>query len=159
MPGIRGAQSIPAIRKKCPTTRIIMVTAFGSIDHAVNAMQAGADDYLVKPFRKEALLQLVQRHIEEQKFLRNAQKKGLGETLSAISNPIRRSILELLRTESSMRFMEITRALDIEDHTKVNFHLKNLRHSGLVDLNENRGYQLTAQGRQVLDALSLIGTE
>ena len=52
-----------------------------------------------------------------------------------------------------MRLMEIRQALYIEDHTKVVFHLKILKESGLVEQKSDRSYSLSASGTEVLGFL------
>ncbi len=51
------------IRTHCPEIPVLLMTAYGTIQKAVEAMQAGAVDYLVKPFDAAALLDTVARHI------------------------------------------------------------------------------------------------
>ncbi len=51
MPGMDGRSLLPAILDKWPETKVVLMTAFGSVDAAVDAMQAGAYSYICKPFR------------------------------------------------------------------------------------------------------------
>jgi DNA-binding response OmpR family regulator len=55
MPGIDGLQTLKAIKERLPEACVIMVTAFASIDLAVDAMRLGATDFLRKPMTPEAL--------------------------------------------------------------------------------------------------------
>ena len=55
MPGMEGLTVLGQMRYQQPDARIIMVTAFGTIDLAVEAMKAGATDFLRKPFTTETL--------------------------------------------------------------------------------------------------------
>ncbi len=55
-----------------------------------------------------------------------------------------------------MRFMDITRHLGISDHTKVNFHLKNLKTHNLLAQDREKTYFLTPQGEKMVDCLSLL---
>jgi len=61
MPGIDGHQLLASIRLRDPVLPVLLMTAFGSIERAVEAMRAGASDYLVKPFEPRVLLDLVAR--------------------------------------------------------------------------------------------------
>ncbi|HXT49721.1 MAG TPA: sigma-54 dependent transcriptional regulator, partial [Thermoanaerobaculia bacterium] len=56
-----GMELLAHVRAEHPGTGFVMVTAYGSIAHAVEAVRAGADDYLPKPFDRGALLLAVQR--------------------------------------------------------------------------------------------------
>lgn len=55
MTGIDGMQVLKNIKSASPETPVIMITAFGSVDMAVEAMKAGAYDYITKPFNRDAL--------------------------------------------------------------------------------------------------------
>jgi DNA-binding NtrC family response regulator len=61
MPGMDGLQLLAEIRKRQPDATIIMITAHGSIQSAVEAMKLGAIDYLCKPFDPEELSLLMER--------------------------------------------------------------------------------------------------
>ena len=56
-----GFELLAQVRKEFPEILMIVVTAFGSVESAVAAMQHGAHDYLVKPFSREALCLAVER--------------------------------------------------------------------------------------------------
>ncbi|HYZ90329.1 MAG TPA: sigma-54 dependent transcriptional regulator [Myxococcales bacterium] len=60
---LRGALEIS------PTTQVVVMTAYGTVESAVAAMQQGAHDYLSKPFKEEELLVRVQRALEKRKLL------------------------------------------------------------------------------------------
>jgi two-component system NtrC family response regulator len=55
MPGMDGMQVLKAIKEISPETLVIMITAFGTVDVAVEAMKAGAYDYITKPFNRDQL--------------------------------------------------------------------------------------------------------
>lgn len=60
MPGMEGLDVLLEIKKRSPESNVIMITAFGTVDLAVNAMKAGATDFLRKPFNTETLRNAVQ---------------------------------------------------------------------------------------------------
>lgn len=62
MPGMDGHQLLALIRQRQPQLPVLLMTAFGAVERAVDAMRQGAVDYLVKPFEPKALLSLVDRH-------------------------------------------------------------------------------------------------
>jgi len=64
MPGRDGIELLGAMRELRPDTPVVLMTAFGSIDSAVEAMQAGAFDYVTKPFKRDALLVTLERAFE-----------------------------------------------------------------------------------------------
>lgn len=57
MPGMNGLEVLSEIKEKFPEIAVIMFTGMGSEDVAVRAMKAGADDYIMKPFRNHDLLE------------------------------------------------------------------------------------------------------
>ncbi|SEP28431.1 sigma-54 dependent transcriptional regulator [Pseudomonas sp. Snoq117.2] len=61
MPGIDGHQLLASIRLRDPALPVLLMTAFGSIERAVEAMRGGAADYLVKPFEPRLLLDTLAR--------------------------------------------------------------------------------------------------
>jgi DNA-binding response OmpR family regulator len=65
MPGMTGTEVQHEILKRHAATRIIMVTAFGTISLALEAIQAGASDFLRKPFTAETLRQAVKAALEK----------------------------------------------------------------------------------------------
>jgi DNA-binding NtrC family response regulator len=64
MPGKTGIETVGELRRIRPETPVVLMTAFGSIDSAVEAMRAGAFDYITKPFEPEAVLLTVERALE-----------------------------------------------------------------------------------------------
>ncbi len=62
MPGIDGHQLLDHVVNKYPGLSFLMITAYGSISDAVDAMRQGAVDYLVKPFEPEKLVELVGKY-------------------------------------------------------------------------------------------------
>ncbi len=64
MPGRSGIELVGAMRSLRPDTPVVLMTAFGSIDSAVEAMRAGAYDYVTKPFEPEAVVLTVERALE-----------------------------------------------------------------------------------------------
>lgn len=61
MPGISGYEVLQSIRSKHPEVRVIIVTAFGTVEQAVDAMKDGAFDYVTKPFSRDELSMVVNR--------------------------------------------------------------------------------------------------
>jgi DNA-binding NtrC family response regulator len=64
MPGMGGFQLLSAVKERSPSTVVIVLTAFGAIDTAVEAMKLGAFDYLTKPFNREELKLTVRKALE-----------------------------------------------------------------------------------------------
>jgi DNA-binding NtrC family response regulator len=61
MPGRDGGELLDDVRARALGCAFIVMTAYGSIAHAVDAIRRGADDFLGKPFERDALILAVQR--------------------------------------------------------------------------------------------------
>jgi DNA-binding NtrC family response regulator len=158
MPDMNGLDVLLEFRKIQPATKIIMITGFATIDTAVRAMKKGASDYISKPFQMEDLEATIKRVLEESRFDRDAKKLDLDYTFGSLSNPIRRKIIKLLFQNKSMHLMAITKDLGIEDHTKVVFHLRTLKETGIIEKNKKKAYSLTREGKKILNSLKILET-
>ncbi len=81
MPGMRGDELLRELRHRRPELDVIVITAFASVDAAIELVKAGAYDYLPKPFGPDQLLLRVKRALTESR--------------------LRREIAELIRTPSA----------------------------------------------------------
>ena len=68
MPGMNGIEVLQTIRKTQNDLPIVMITAYGTIDLAVEAIKAGADDFITKPFDPEHLALVVRKNLERAKL-------------------------------------------------------------------------------------------
>ena len=158
MPGMSGLEVITELKKLVPATKIIMITAFATVDNAVQAIKLGANDYISKPFLIDDLLVTIKKVLEEASFDVSNGKLDMDFALSSLSNPIRRQIIHFLDTRKSMRLMELTRELEIADHTKVIFHLKSLKEANIINQSSDKSYFLTPEGYRVLGCLNILKT-
>ena len=71
MPRLDGQDFLARLSTRRPGMPVLMMTAFGSVDGAVRAMRYGAVDYLVKPVRREILLEQVAAHLRTAKRQQN----------------------------------------------------------------------------------------
>ncbi|MFU8819831.1 MAG: response regulator [Desulfurivibrio sp.] len=157
MPGTDGMTAISLIRRIAPKIPVVIITAYASISNAVQAMQQGADDYLTKPFKIEALLTTVRRNLAEAAINSCPECGDIDAIFQGLANQLRRRIIITLRRNGESRFMELVRTLGVEDHTKVNFHLKMLREAGFIEQKgRNKSYFLTPAGIRAADCLALI---
>ena len=68
MPGKDGLSLLAEVKERHPDTEVLIITGFGSIESAVDAMRRGASDYITKPFNLDELVLKI-RKIEEKKRL------------------------------------------------------------------------------------------
>ena len=78
MPGIRGRELLVEVLRRRPNVPVIVITAFGSIESAVDLIKGGAYHYLSKPFRMEELLDAVAKAIAEKHLLTELDEMRAG---------------------------------------------------------------------------------
>jgi DNA-binding NtrC family response regulator len=109
MPGLSGVELVGQLRRLRPGTPVVLMTAFGSIDSAVEAMRTGAFDYLTKPFEPDAVILAVERALahralalENEQLRRAVDRSGsLGELIGR--SPAMREIFALIKRISHTR--------------------------------------------------------
>jgi two-component system response regulator HydG len=69
MPDISGIEVLEHVRANYPQSMVVMITAYGSVETAVQAMKAGANDYLMKPFEPEQLALLVEKLLQQKRLI------------------------------------------------------------------------------------------
>lgn len=85
MPDLDGLKLLTRIREHDPTISVVIMTGYGTIDMAVQALKDGAYDFLEKPFDKEHIVRVVNNCLERTLLLRTNQQ--LQERLSNLSPP------------------------------------------------------------------------
>lgn len=73
MPGLSGLDLLKAVRGSFPQISVLMITAFGTVQSAVETMKAGAYDYITKPIDFEELVLVVNRAVEHQQLVEEVQ--------------------------------------------------------------------------------------
>ncbi|PZR08690.1 MAG: sigma-54-dependent Fis family transcriptional regulator [Archangium gephyra] len=83
MPELRGLELLRSITRTRPEQMVLLITAFGSIDLAMESVRAGAIDFLAKPFRIEALVLAVERALRERMLRREVVRLREAATREA----------------------------------------------------------------------------
>lgn len=106
LPDLEGIEILKEAKSLNPSTEVILITAYGSIDSAVSAMKEGASDYLTKPFSMDELFLIIKRLLrmkqleEENVRLRKKIEERFGlEGLVGKSSQMQK-IYELIETVS-----------------------------------------------------------
>lgn len=89
MPGADGHALLQAVKARYPDLPVVLMTAYGQIEKAVQAIQDGAADYLPKPFEPDRLLAVVARHFH--------QPAAAGEDSVVARDPATLALLALAR--------------------------------------------------------------
>lgn len=80
MPGMDGAELVQRLKERRPDQDVVVLTSVGDVKTAVDAMKLGADDYLLKPIDREALLQAIDGILRDRR-LREEHARLLAENL------------------------------------------------------------------------------
>ena len=86
LPGLSGLQLLDSIKNKSANTPVIMMTGFGTVQNAVEAMKKGAFEYLLKPFSLSIMGQVVEKALENN--LIKAETRPVSPDFSPLSMPI-----------------------------------------------------------------------
>ncbi len=106
LPDRSGLEVLPSIRQKDPHLPVVVITAYSSIESAIEAMRGGAFHYVPKPFKNEEVLHLVRRAVEQRRLqfeniqLRN-RLQGVEEMVGT-SRPMR-EVFELVHRAAPAR--------------------------------------------------------
>jgi response regulator RpfG family c-di-GMP phosphodiesterase len=80
MPRMGGIELLEEVARTDPNAITVIMTGFGTVETAIDAMKRGAYDYILKPFKVEEVIHIVQRGLEKQKLA--AENLRLKEALS-----------------------------------------------------------------------------
>ncbi len=109
LPGISGIDTLRAVRISNPYLPVIVITAYSSIDGAIEAMKQGAFHYIPKPFKNEEVILTVNKALEQRRLSReNERLKAELSQKYAYSNIIGKSepmrkVFELIRLAAPSR--------------------------------------------------------
>jgi two-component system response regulator AtoC len=107
MPRMDGMQLLRSLRERGEEVPVIVLTAFGTIETAVEAMKLGAADYIIRPFEMDTVELAVTRALvmgavqRENRFLRDEVERGWGEFIGR--SPKMRELYELIRQVAPAR--------------------------------------------------------
>jgi DNA-binding NtrC family response regulator len=94
MPGKSGYDLLLELRHSHPELPVVIMTAFGTIPQAVEAIRNGAFEYVTKPFDLDVLKKIVASAVEKRKPAKAAHPKGGGKTAWIAESPAMKEIFE-----------------------------------------------------------------
>jgi two-component system response regulator PilR (NtrC family) len=109
LPGISGIEALRSIKETHPTLGVIVITAYSSIDGAIEAMKQGAFHYIPKPFKNEEVILTVKKALEQRHLSRENERlqAELSEKYSFANiigkSEAMRKIFELIRLAAPSR--------------------------------------------------------
>jgi two-component system response regulator HydG len=108
MPGGDGVSLLRAVRQIAPSTEVVLMTAYGTVETAVEAMKEGAYDFVEKPLKRSLIVRVVRRAAERATLLREnarlrARLEGIEEDARTLvgTSPAWRRALDLARQVAS----------------------------------------------------------
>jgi DNA-binding NtrC family response regulator len=70
MPGMNGLELLDTVKREFPDLTVVMMTAFGGVDTAVEAMRSGAYDFIIKPFDHETIIMRLEKALERSRLIK-----------------------------------------------------------------------------------------
>lgn len=100
MPGVSGLELLKALRQVLPDTEVVLMTAYGTVETAVQAMREGAYDFVEKPLKKMTIVKTVRKAAERQSLM--AENRSLRQEIKNLtsreivgSSPALRRVLDV----------------------------------------------------------------
>ena len=109
-----GVHVLKEIKRHSPDVPVVLVTAYGTIDNAVEAMKLGAFDYIMKPFSVDALEDLVRRGIESVNVANKSNSEEGNIRGIVTKDP---GMFRLLKTAEEIAFSDVTVMIEGESGT------------------------------------------
>lgn len=84
MPGISGLELLKAVKEVSPDTEMVLMTAYGTVENAVQAMRDGAYDFVEKPLKRASIVKSVRKAADRHSLI--AENRSLKKELQLLSN-------------------------------------------------------------------------
>jgi DNA-binding NtrC family response regulator len=84
LPDGTGLDVVAGVRARRPRLPIIMITSYSSMESAIDALRAGANDYVIKPFDNEQFLRAIARALNERRTVRGARPLAIEEYIREV---------------------------------------------------------------------------
>jgi len=137
MPGISGLEVLEKLKEIDPTVIAVVITGYGTVESAVEAMKRGAYDFLQKPFTPEELRRILRRGLERRKLVQETEKlrreKKLMEEnfITMVSHQLRSPLVAI---QQYFEVMLAGMAGKVEEKQKEMIQRAQIRLSSLLNL-------------------------
>ncbi len=178
MPGINGIEAARSIKEQLPYIRIIFITAYSRFDYAQDAIRLGANDYIIKPFSEQAVLNAinlaleqidVQRKLAELMPVASAREEPKDETTDDDYDPQMAQVILQVREYLRRNYMNAVSLDSISEILRISpsylsTQFKRYAHINFVDyltdLRINEAQDLLKDPlRSTAEVASLVGYE
>lgn len=160
MPDINGIDLLSEIKSRFPDTEVVMITAYASLNTATNALRYGALDYLMKPFDRASVLDVVEKGLSRRSRIREnrsmynellQENVTLQEEIECASENIQKHYLETVNS--------LVAAIDAKDSYTKN-HQENVSALAVIlgtEMGIPAGYLGVLQQAAILHDIGKIG--
>jgi DNA-binding NtrC family response regulator len=125
MPGMDGIEVLRQVMEQRPETSVVVVTAHGSVDTAVEAMKLGAVDFIQKPFAPQEIRDLVTRVLDREQeadyemYLTLARRNLAERHYAAAKEQVRRAIAEDSARPEAFNLLGAVHDMEGDHHTAM----------------------------------------
>ncbi len=95
LPDGTGLDVIAGVRARAPRLPIIMITSYSSMESAIDALRAGANDYVIKPFDNDEFLHAIARALNDRRLVRGARPLAIEEYIREVIERFQDSYSEI----------------------------------------------------------------
>ena len=124
MPGESGLDLLVSLRQEFPHLNVVVTTAHGTVETAVEAVRRGAFDYLPKPLDLERTLELVRRALGEDSLAAAAQPGAPGESAIIGSTPAMQEVYRRIASAGGRGWDDLTPDIEQESYLALDDFLK-----------------------------------
>ena len=125
MPGMDGLQVLEALKKQCPDKEVIVATAFGEMDVAIQALQLDASDFITKPISDEALHLALNR--AKERFTSKKQLKDYTALLEREKAETSRELLKTIAFQRNLIESSIDGILGCDENKRIVIYNKSMQ--------------------------------
>ncbi len=113
MPGMDGLELLRLIKKSTPTTDVVMITGFGTIDNAVEAMKIGAKDYIQKPFKMSHIKGIIEDINNERQYRTTVKPIEVMEEMDKFDS--RGAFKELVEDKPGLWITSLREGIEVKE--------------------------------------------
>jgi len=130
MPGIDGMELLTRVRRRYPHMAFLVTTGVDDVDVGVQAMRCGADDYLVKPLRENAVLASLQRALHERQLEQQVEnyRRHLEEMVAERTVQLLAALQQIEHSYEGT-LQALGAAIDLRDHETAGHSKRVCRYS------------------------------